>query len=90
MNINREYKIVGNFLSENKRNEDNVIFLQDSKWAGGYILFMHAVRDKEENIIVWNGTKYTTPNGTFFAMKNEDFDEISVIAAEFEESIRSN
>ena len=56
---------MGNFLTENERNDENVIFIQDSKWEGGNMLFMHAMRDKDENIVVCRMTKYVTPNGIF-------------------------
>ena len=45
-------KIVGNFLTENERNNRSIIFIQDPKWEGGNTLFMHPVCDKDENIFV--------------------------------------
>ena len=66
---------------------DVVIFQQEEQWQGGSMLFAHVLRTDNDEIVVLNATRFVTEEGTFFAMEKTAFDEVSLIAEAFEQSI---
>ena len=50
--ISEKTKIIGNFLIEHKITEVSVVYYKDPKWVGGNIIFSHAPRNSNNDIIV--------------------------------------
>ena len=51
------------------------------------MLFAHVLRTDNDEIVVHNANQFVTEEGTFFAMEKTAFDEVSLIAEAFKQSI---
>ena len=85
--IKARSKVKGNILTIYSEEGDVVIFQQEEQWQGGSMLFAHVLRTDNDEIVVLNATRFVTEEGTFFAMEKTAFDEVSLIAEAFEQSI---
>ena len=85
--IKARSKVNGNILTIYSEEGDVIIFQQEEQWQGGSMLFAHVLRTDNDEIVLLNATRFVTKEGTFFAMEKTAFDEVSLIAEAFEQSI---
>ena len=59
-------KFVGNFLILRDCNEFRALFFKDHKWAGVNMMFVYIMKDRNEDIVMVNMTKFTNMEGVSF------------------------
>ena len=64
----RGTKIVGNFLILQDCNEFRALFFKDHKLAGVNMMLVYVMKDRNEDIVMVNMTKFTNMEGVFFKM----------------------
>ena len=79
-------KIVGNFLILQDCNEFKAFFFKDPKWAGGNMVFKYpyVIKDRNEEMVMINMTKFTNMEGVFFKMDTETYEKITETSEEYE------
>ena len=74
-------KIVGDFLILQDCDEFKALFFKNSKWAGGNMMlkYRYVIKDRNEEMVMINMTKFTNMKGVFFKMDNETNEKIMEI-----------
>ena len=75
-NLTATTKIMGNFLMFHDCNEKRVLFFKDPKWAGRFMMFKYILRDKNNDLVMVNMTKFVNTEGTFFKMDTLPYDQL--------------
>ena len=87
-NLTATTKIMGNVLILRDCNEKRVLFFKDPKWAGGSMMFKYILRDKNNDLVMVNMTKFVNTEGTFFKMDTVTYHQLLEIAEEYEVSVQ--
>ena len=87
-NLTATTKIMANVLILRDCNEKRVLFFKDPKWAGGSMMFKYILRDKNNDLVMVNMTKFVDTEGTFFQMDTVTYHQLLEIAEEYEVSVQ--
>ena len=87
--ITPETRIKGDFIVPETENEgeDHVTFYQDPRWKNGSMLFVHAIRDKDDMIVSVLMEPLPKDGKIIFKMSKETFEELCKLARQFEASL---